>query len=685
MPEFNQNRVVSSGSLVTAAVVIWGIHFLPFFIPAARVWGFNHLIFLPWIYTVVVAVGGVISLTFLFSPLREIISRLYAAAAGQMFERRSHTKWVVAALAALVVFWIGRLPVFLLGDSHSIADNIGKGLPVIYKWSEIGAIYLAYLVSRLLPFTGSELGEYAYGIISVLSGAATVYLFCALAFELGRDAAGRLFIFTLSLFAGWIALFFGYTENYPALWPFLTAYIYFGVRYITGQGRLIWPTVFCALALILHLQVLFFLVSYPVLVFSRGRPSRIFQRRTRAVWGYATVGIMAAVVAFIIQYHRSPQLQLLVMPLLTGHHPAPNYTLFSLSHLLDIVSELILLVPLLPALLVMVWNSRRGLISDATGAFLMLLSLGGLIFLCIIDPKLGMARDWDLFALAGLGPMLLVAKVINDSNQKLSLFYPALTFMSLVLVLPFLATNMAYRPAIDNYKFLLNLDLPKSRTGIIILRGIYRAQGDSLRVDSLGTVLDDNFPAFRLAPIAYELINEGKFDEATVLVDSIALFDPGSVELYSLRGTISLQQGKYQQAIANLDKAARIGRYDSRVYINLAEAYNRLGKPDQMMNYLRKAQARDPHSSLVMCGLAVGFYTMRQFDSALACAESAMEEDSTLPAAYLAGGNAALRLGDSLKTRDYLTRYIDLEPDGEKAQEVIKILEQIKQPIIPGR
>ncbi len=678
MPEYNQNRVMPSGPLVVTAAVVWIIHFLPFLIPAARIWGFNHLIFLPGIYAAIVAIGGIISLAFLFSPLRESISRFYTVIAGLMFEKRSHVKWILTALVALGIFWIGRLPVFLLGDSHSIADNIGKGLPVIYKWSEIGAIYLAYLVSRLLPFTGSELGEYAYGIISVISGAVTVYLFCALAYELGRDAAGRLFIFMLSLLAGWIVLFFGYTENYPVLWPFVTAYIYFGVRYTAGKCKLVWPTVFCVLALVLHLQVLFFLVSYPVLVFSRGKPARIFQRRAKAVWLSAAVVILAAAVVFIILYHRSPQLQLLVMPLLTGHHPAPNYTLFSLSHLLDIVSELILLVPLLPMLLVMAWKSRRGFFSDATGIFLLFLSLGGLIFLCIIDPKLGMARDWDLFALAGLGPMLLLAKILSDSDKTGARVYPALTLLSLVLVLPFVATNMAYQPATDNYKSLLNLDLPKSRNGIIILRSIYRAQGDSLRVDSLGKVLDDNFPAFRLAPMAYELINEGKLDEASVLVDSIALFDPGSVELYSLRGTIYLQQGKYQQAIANLDKAARIGRYDSRVFISLAQAYNQLGRPDEMMNYLRKAQARDPHSSLVMCGLAVGFYTMRQFDSALAYAESAVQADSTLPDAYLAGGHAALQLGDRLKAKDYLTRYLELVPDGKEAEDAHKMLEQIK-------
>lgn len=654
--------------------LVWLVHLLPFVFPHARLWGINHLRFLPTAYVVIYLLGGAAVMLLFLPKIRNRALSVYTAIADVLFEKEYKFRWLALGGVALAIFWLGRLPVNLLGDSYSIVENIGNDLPVIFKWTETGAIYLAYGVSRLLPMSGSELGQYSYDLISVLSGGATVFILCALAYELGRDPVGRLFFFSLALFTGWLVLFFGYTENYPILWPFLTAYIYYSVRYIQRRGSLLWPTLMLILALLLHLVVLFFLISYPILLIARGRTARIYHQHRPGVLIAAGVVAVMALAAIFLVYGKSLEFRLFLLPALKGHSAMPGYTIFSPAHLLDIANQLLLLVPLLPALIVLGWRGWGYLIHDRLNLFLLMITAGGLLFVFLIDPKLGMGRDWDLFAIVGLGPLVLFVKSIIESRLKYRALYPALTVSALVFVSPFIATNLSAGPSLDNYEYLLNLDLPKSRTGISILREMYEAQGDSIRCDSLTHVMAASFPAASLGPHAYELAEKGRFGEAMVLVDSLAQIDPHSIEVYNLRGIINLKQGQYAQAVQDLTIAAKLGRYDSRILINLATAYNYLGKYDRMVETLRQAQELNPHSSVIQEGLMMAFLSLEQYDSAYVYAGRVIAANPQNSNAYYAAGKSAARLGRKAEGRNSLMKAIELSNNDmitQKAQEAL--------------
>jgi Flp pilus assembly protein TadD len=658
---------------------LWGLHLLALLLPTARLWGISHLLFLPPVYLYLFLIGGLLSLALLFPPLRSAGENIYTAVAKSLFEKPFRNRWLIVAVAAMLIFWFGRLPVFLLGDSYSIIENIGNELPVIFKWSEIGAIYLADTVARMLPISGSRLGEYAYGILSVISGAATIYLFCALAFELSSRAAGRFLIFCLLIFAGWIILFFGYTENYPVLWPFMTAYIYFGVRYINHKGSLIQPTLMLLLALVLHLQSLFFLISYPVIITARGGGARFYHRYKKLIWPAAAMVAVAAVILFIQKYHSSLELRLYITPLLKGHPAAPHYSLFSPAHLLDIVNQILLLVPLLPLLVALGWSGRKALVKDKTNFFLLLMSLGGLIFLFIIDPKLGMARDWDLFALCGLPPTLLFARLVAYKGKVRSALYPVLILVSMVTVMPFVATNLNRRPAIDYYKYTLNLDLPRSRTGLTILYQMAVAENDTIQADSIKEVVGASFPAARMAQQAHALADLGRYKEAMILVDSMAMFDPNSVELYNLRGLVNLKLGKYSSAVQDLEIAAQMGRYDARPLASLASAYNHLRKFDRMLDALQRGQKRDPNSTEINEGLMTAFYMTKQYDSALTYAKTVLNDRPNYDGAYFVAGNSSYTLGDVVGAKEYLEKYVELAPDGPRKTQVVEYLNSLEK------
>jgi Flp pilus assembly protein TadD len=677
----NNDRAVNSPAVAAGlamAALLWLMHLLPFLLPEARLWGFNHLRFLPPFYLYLYLVAGAVSLAALFPPLRSPLGKIYNAVATALFEKRLRTRWLIMAAASLIIFWLGRLPIFLLGDSFSIVANISNDLPVIFKWSEIGAIYLAYFISRLLPLTGGQLGQYAYGIIAVVSGAATIYFFCAIAYELGKDAAGRLFVFCLSIFAGWMILFLGYTENYPVLWPFITGYIYFSLRYLNKKGGLLPPILMVVLALILHLQTLFFLISFPVLMVARGKTAHLYKKYRILIWIAACVVAVAAVIVFVKEYQSSLELRLYFIPLLTGHPTTPGYFLFSLPHLLDMANQFLLLTPLLPALIILGWRGWRPLFKNKVDLFLLLLSFGGFVFLLIIDPKLGMGRDWDLFALVGLAPMLLFAKNTTDSKKLRPAMLTGLALLALVMAFPYAAVSLSRQPALDNYKYLLHLDLPKSRTGITILRSIATADNDSLLLDSLKNVLIATYPSVHLAPEALNLTEQGRQREAMILVDSMAMYEPNSVEVLNLRGLVNMRLGNYAMAVKDLEMSARLGRYDARPLASLAAIYNRLGQPEKMMDALRKGQRRDPKLPEILDGLLTLFYNTGQYDSAVVYAVEINKMDSTNASPYWVLGNTALRRGDKARAKAYLTRFCEYTENPAMKEKAEAVLQQLK-------
>jgi tetratricopeptide (TPR) repeat protein len=653
---------------------IWLVHFLPFVFPQARLWGISHLRFLPTPYVVVYAIGGAAVMLLFLPKIRNRALHIYSSIANLLFEREFPFRWLALGGLALIVFWLARLPIYLLGDSYAAIENIGNDLPVIFKWTEVGAIYLAYGVSRILPMAGSDLGQFSYNLISVLSGGATIFILCALAYELGRDPVGRLFFFSLAVFTGWLVLFLGYTENYPVLWPFISAYIYFSVRYIQRKGSLLWPTLMLVLAIVLHLVVLFFLISYPILLIARGKTARIYHSYRPIILVVAGLLAVSAMVIMYQLYTKSLEMRLFLLPVLEGRSAMPDYTVFSPTHVLDIVNQFILLVPLLPALIVLGWRGWRYFVQDRLNLFLSLISVGGLFLVFLIDPKLGMGRDWDLFAIIGLGPLVLFAKSIIESRLQYRALYPALTLSALLFAAPFVATNLSAAPSLDNYKYLLSLDLPKSRAGISILRTHYREQGDTAAVDSLSRVMVQSFPAVHLAPKAFNLAEQGKFAEAMILADSLAKIDPHSVETYNLRGTIYLLQGRYGLAVKNLTVAAELGRYDGRILSSLASAYNRLGQYDRMLETLRKGQQRNPDAFEIKEGLMTAYLALEKYDSAYVYASEVIAVNPDYPNAYFAAGKAAAKLGrkdEGLASLQKALELSDNEMIKKKAQDAI--------------
>lgn len=666
-----------TAAAVISGLLLWGLHFLPFLFPGSRLWGFNHLLFLPPAYTWIYLAGGLIFFGLYLPPVSARFESAFNLVSEGFYGKNHRLKLSLFSAAALGLFWLFRVPTNLLGDGYTLIYNMGNDLPVVFKWSEIGSVKAIYLLSHILPFSGMDLGRYSYAIASVVSGAITVFFLGLLTYELVRENVARLFIFGLLLMSGWMLLFFGYVENYTVIWPFVTAYLYYSIRFIKRRGNLIAPTVLMLIGIILHLQVLFFLVSYPVLVFSRGPGRQFFLDHKKMVWSLISVLTAAAGVVFLLRYRNSLVFRSFFVPLF-ARPGVPYYSLLSPSHLLDMFNELILLIPSLPVLIILGWKYRGKIITDRIDAFLAAFSLGGLIFIFAIDPKLGMGCDWDLFALAGVGPLLLLARRCVMPSLRINRFCLQTAALTLILTFPFFATSFGHRSSIDHFTWLLDLDVPRSRFGMTFFHQYYVDIGRQVQADSIHQEIIGRFPALAVGREITGLTESGRFDEALALADSLYWMDPYSVEPYNLRGWIYLQMGRYDKAVENLEQSLRLGRYDLRILCNLGNAYFRLNRYDRALDLFRRARRFSPDYFPVLDGLAHNFFMTRQYDSALYYANRAIARDSAYFPGYEVAGMASYVLHDYAGAEKYLSRYVRITPDSTRRTRAENLLAALR-------
>ncbi len=672
MAQGSSYRGTAFGMTAGVTAILFGAFILPLFFPQLRAWGINHLLFLPTMYTWLFIFFSGITCAALFWPG---VFKTSFGAVSRLFPDETHrTRWLLISLISMILFWLLRLPVYLLGDSASVIANISNELPVIYKWSESGAIVTADLISRMASLFSGSPGLLAYNVIAVISGGVTVFLFIGIAYELGKTPVERLFVFSLSFCAGWTVLFLGYTENYPVLWPFVTGYIYFALRYLTSRGSLIVPLVFLLASMILHLQTVFFLLTVPMLLIHHGRAAKLYASKRSLVHVVGGVILLSALVLGAYLYQTVEEIRLYLMPLTTQPGVSGSYTLFSTAHIIDIGNQLLLLMPIFPVLLVAGWQGWKQFKADSVNQFLLLLSLGGMAFLFVIDPKFGMGRDWDLFALAGLGPLLLLARGVLSHRNKWKPLYPAFVLALLTMTLPYFAVNLNYSSAVNKFSYLLDLDKTRSRSGLTVLREHYLQRGNSRAADSLKQVIVDYYPSTRLVPQTYNLVKAGDFATARIYIDSIMAIDPHSVELYNVRGTYYLQQGIYDSAIKDLQMAAQIARYDSKSLINLAQAYSMTGQYSKMSKVLISAQQRNPESAEVAEGLATWYLMRDMYDSSFVYSSKLITKRPDNPVGYLIAGYSMYHRSRLGSARPYFTKFLELSPSHSQAEEVRSLL-----------
>jgi Flp pilus assembly protein TadD len=379
----------------------------------------------------------------------------------------------LAALAATlwyVLLWGFSDATHLLGDGgHVLLNAVAKrsylseplpgllnaGAVIVFGRAGMDPLQALALVSRLL------------GVLFFL------LVFITSPVIAGDRLRARAVFCGLLLAAGGSQLFFGYIESYPLLYLMVAATLLTILGALAGRLHPAWCSLAFSLSIASHVSALVLLPAYLYFLYTMRLP------KGQGLWHFGAMVVPLTAVPLLAAWLGVQ----IVWPRYAGGDVfvpvIGDYALLSASHVTDILNQLLLVVPAIIPLAMLLAPALRLHRNERAVRFLALACAGAGTLLFVVNPTLGMARDWDLFATVGLVMTISLTYLFFALRQGLHLA-PMITCTAILCVAPWIAVNHDSSAAVRRFRDLLRLDAsrPGSVYGYETLAVFLREQGD---------------------------------------------------------------------------------------------------------------------------------------------------------------------------------------------------------------
>lgn len=432
-------------------MLVWLLAAVSAYLPRVQLWGINHLAFYR------TPAREILLLLTALSFLPPVSRRLYSALLKLSHVIKhggtvTETVLTITAALSLLVFAGMKTSTNLLGDGQLIAQSfeaawegndevVMRNVKTILTEEEIapGATLVYYGAAKVAAglFHRSPVDGLRY--INCLLGSIAVFILFIAARRGPFSPELRLWLLVLALFSSSMQLFFGYVENYTPLLFTAFLYVLCALRMLHGRGSVWLVVLFFLLSMFMHVQAFLFLPSLVFLLVWR-----LAGGRRETVESYAPTLLLALTVVGTVVVGLFTRFKLYFLPAFADEE---TYGLLSPTHLVDVLNELLMLLPLLPFFLLLAWLGRETGVKPAKKSarqpkkktapaaadqggpaawfalpnewrFARLVLVPCLLYLFCFKPEIGMARDWDLFAMTALGLVPLTLLTLNRFFRK---------------------------------------------------------------------------------------------------------------------------------------------------------------------------------------------------------------------------------------------------------------------------
>jgi hypothetical protein len=246
------------------------------------------------------------------------------------------------------------------------------------------------------PFRDVAAAETVLRITNALFSTLSILLTCAIAARLGRSIREVVAVVLLVWTAfGSLQLAFGYVDIYPIVQVIVALYLWASLRYLDGDGRVLWPVLIAALGSCFYIGLILLGPSLLVIAWCSCRRREIDRLAVAVGAAIALVGL-ATVPPFGAPFAVGAWSERLASVSWRGLNPdrqtLPLGHMLGIRHAGEVLSTLVLLDGVGLALAATL--SPRSL----RGAYLWSILASGLAFVVAMDPVWGPYSDWDLFS-----------------------------------------------------------------------------------------------------------------------------------------------------------------------------------------------------------------------------------------------------------------------------------------------
>ncbi|MBD3383188.1 MAG: hypothetical protein GF404_13470 [candidate division Zixibacteria bacterium] len=623
------------------------------YLEGLRLWGIDHLRYHPPLYTIIWAV---LILLCLIPPLSRRFHGL-TISLHENYQSLTGKARIVSSVGVVAlfstVFYIFRSEAQFLGDGFLRGDELARGFAHLSLTTEPLDSLLHFFFYKLTHMLFGFGAHRSFALFSALAGGLFV-LVLLIILRPGRERGFSTLLLFLAL--GGVQFYFGYEESYSLLYMgillfFAMAFCYFRER----QGFRPLMIVFAVTALC-HFTALYLLPAFLWLIISASRKGELTETDKKTAL-FSLLAVAVGVVFFRFIYS-SPYLSKHSSFLL--EFGFTGYSLLSPDHLIDIVNSLLLsALPLVLFLPVIVTSKVK------PGAFEWLAFAGAVLFLIFVDPKLGMARDWDLFASTGLVMIMSFYPTLEAAllrRPDLKAIVRSAVLIAFVINLSFIAVNHSFPKNVARFEHILSLYDQRSAYGYENLGAYFRRNYRSPQ--ELTRALEYYHKALEHNP------NPRYF---TSIAGTYNIFFEWAGDARAQRMLLDSIKHYADRALLYVDSLAL--PYD---YLSLAEYYRKnvdsaLIYSDSALRYANRFEKGEIHHHRGIIHLST-----QNLDSAMYHFKQAIELEPDLSEPYGFLGRAYLGLKMEDSARYYFEQYLEHGPDPEVVPKIEEILEKLR-------
>ncbi|HUU30175.1 MAG TPA: tetratricopeptide repeat protein, partial [archaeon] len=604
-------------------------------------WGINIYSYFPSFFLVLVVLGA--SLAFIPQVSRRLLSALDLLV--------SRIRWpgspaVRGVLVGLVFFIFCRLfpsRVHFLGDGRTLVRGVSGGMQ--FYPSNLVDFYLHSVLAGLL---GS--GERSYLWLSCAAGGAYAVVAYFLARSLVKGGGARLLALVWLLSVGTLVQFFGYAESYALFIVSLEAYLLFSLRLLNNSAKSPFlPLCLGSLSCCLHPTGLNVVLSAAFLViwFLRIRKEESPYGWKRGVLSAAGGILLPPVVVVTFFYLAGFDFRLffqegvsrgrLFLPFLPSAVEGGDYWIFSAGHFVDLVNLVLLIFPALlffPFVFEGAGPVRQSIRSPGY-RFLFLVSGAFVVFFFLMDFKIALYRDWDLFSIPGpLVAVFLLFLMVRDGKLIDPVRLLRLTVINLVALLPWVLLNASEGPSLERFSQLSNAP------------GLHRRAVEA---------------AHNFEELAIYYREKGRLDLEEEFYRRAIERQPSARYLTALGHLLGEDMRLYEAAEA-YEKALSIDPNYLPALNNLGMLYFEMDKPSEAFRCFERLTSLEP-DWLSYYKLGVAYRGLGYIDKATAALEKSVSFESVMGQSYLELAEIYFETGDRPKAYRLLKELLTYHPE----------------------
>lgn len=598
-------------------------------------------------------------------PARQLLGRAY----------RSPVAVLLTLIVFAALFWQFRFDSFLFGGGNNRVAQIAQreafeGGVIVYRWFELGLVYISYYLYRVLHSLGlgvNEAGANAFRILTYAAMILSMIASIALARSLTTDSYRRVLTFLLIFFGSQTLLYFGYVGHGPIVVAATLWFSVFVVRILHENSNRhiinMWGMV--AIGLLFH-AVTVYLV--PVALFVN---VTAISRNRRGIITGLLISLAAYAGLLIITYSMATDWLGLKEQLMYpgGRQPFLDYGMFSWRRIGDLVQLLFLAAPLLILIKYIGWREKRRLLDEPLIMAFWLLTFGGILTIFIINPIHSIVLDMPRY-LAFLAPVgLLAAVVLNRSVDIEETTLPKTSVMAVAAAIA-IVVPLSYAPVYlslyraDDYveSYLDKHDI-YYRTAVYTFRDAYFYIDDLDMANWWERQATVKSPELINLTGSQFLISGNDASEGLRTLQLMTIRNPFWPPPRALLARTQIKLNRYSLAQPQVDTLLMLDPYRREFLVMNYEIYRGQSQWAAALRAASHALSYFPRDTFILTDYMIINFRAGNFQAADSLADVLLARDSSFAYPYWVKGALSDRGGQARTAVTYYQKFLDNNPD----------------------